>query len=116
MFNKRNKGDDIVDQSSIISIAEKYADLAKQILPVKSIYLFGSYAKGTADSDSDIDIAVIVDKVEGDYLEPRVKLVELTHLVDLRIEPILLEEARNKSGFIQTVMKSGQLIYPKLQQ
>ena len=105
-----------MDQNAIISIAEKYADLATQVLPVKKVYLFGSYAKGTADSDSDIDLAVIVEKIEGDILEPRVKLVELTHLVDIRIDPILLEEARNRSGFIETVVRSGRQIYPKLSQ
>lgn len=33
-----------MDQNAIISIAEKYADLATQVLPVKKVYLFGSYA------------------------------------------------------------------------
>ncbi len=54
-----------MDQNAIIFIAEKYADLATQVLPVKKVYLFGSYAKGTADSDSDIDLAVIVEKNRG---------------------------------------------------
>ena len=35
----------------------------------KKIILFGSYAKGTYRDDSDIDIAVIFEKVEGSFLK-----------------------------------------------
>ena len=36
---------------------------------IKALYLYGSYSKGTQNPDSDIDIAVIVDHIEGDYFE-----------------------------------------------
>lgn len=38
-------------QEKIISVLKKY--------PIKLAYLYGSYAKGTARPDSDIDIAVV---------------------------------------------------------
>ena len=40
-------------------IAREYGKLVKEELDVKNIYLYGSYAKGTYTSDSDIDIAVV---------------------------------------------------------
>ena len=69
-------------------------------MPARHIVLYGSYAKGTAGSDSDIDIAVIVDKVEGDYLDQQAKLYRLRRSVDLRIEPVLIEYGQDKSGFL----------------
>lgn len=68
-------------------------------MPARHIVLYGSYAKGTARPDSDIDIAVIVDKVEGDYLDQQAKLYRLRRSVDLRIEPVLIEYGQDKSGF-----------------
>ena len=50
--------------------------------------LNGPYAKGTATSDSDIDIAVIVDKLDSDYLDEQAKLFKLRRSVDFRIEPV----------------------------
>ena len=42
------------------------------------MYLFGSYSKGCARPDSDIDIAVIVLRVNGDYLSTAASLWRIT--------------------------------------
>ncbi len=81
-------------------------------MPARHIVLYGSYAKGTAGSDSDIDIAVIVDKVEGDYLDQQAKLYRLRRSVDLRIEPVLIEYGQDKSGFLKEIMDTGYVLYP----
>ena len=81
-------------------------------MPARHIVLYGSYAKGTAGSDSDIDIAVIVDKVEGDYLDQQAKLYRLRRSVDLRIEPVLIEYGQDKSGLLKEIMDTGYVLYP----
>ena len=43
----------------------------------EQIILYGSYAKGTNDENSDIDIAVIVDEVEGSFLEQEARLYKI---------------------------------------
>ena len=58
-----------MDKNSVIGIARKYSELVNKHLPVKQVVLYGSYAKETANLDSDIDIAVIVEKLEEDYLD-----------------------------------------------
>jgi len=63
--------------------------------------LFGSYAKGTANSESDIDIANIVDEIKGDYLDNTSLLYKLRRNVDDRIEPILLESGSDPSRFLK---------------
>lgn len=47
--------------------------------PVKKVWLFGSYARGDADENSDVDVLVDIDYVSGiasDYLTWRDDLAE----------------------------------------
>ncbi len=90
---------------------KQYADIVRQTMQVKRIILYGSYASGCAHDESDIDIAVIVDSIEGDYLEQSSRLFELVRDIDVRIEPVLLNEASDKSGFIESIMKYGKEIH-----
>ena len=45
-----------MDKMQAINIAQKYKELVAEKLPVKAIYLYGSYSKGNYREDSDIDI------------------------------------------------------------
>ena len=45
----------------IMEIVQKYVKKVCDSYKVKTIILFGSYAKGTEHEDSDIDIAIITD-------------------------------------------------------
>jgi len=81
-------------------------------MPARQIILYGSYAKGAAKLDSDIGIAVIVDKLQGDYLDEQAKLYKLRRLVDFRIEPVLIEYGHDRSGFLKEIMDTGQVLYP----
>jgi len=51
------------------------------------VYLYGSYANGEADRDSDIDVAVVSSDLSGRRHEDRLRLMQLRWDVDLRIEP-----------------------------
>jgi predicted nucleotidyltransferase len=95
----------------IIKIAKLYAKKVKARYPVKMVVLYGSHAKGAANELSDIDIAVIVDKVTGDYLKISADLFNLVRDVSNRIEPILLSRANDRSGFLESVLKQGKIIY-----
>ena len=71
------------------------------------VMMFGSYAKGTPGPWSDIDVAVIVPKVEDDkWLETSVALGMEVDNISLRIEPILLEEHEN-TPIYHEVMRTG---------
>ena len=39
--------------------------------------LFGSFARGTQNEDSDIDVAVILETVEGDLLDKKARLYKI---------------------------------------
>ena len=101
-----------MDKESAIAIAKEYAQLVIQHIRPVEIILHGSYAKGTAREESDIDIAVIVKDIIGDYLDLAAMLYHIRIDLDDRIEPILLEESSEVSGFLEDVRKTGQRIYP----
>ena len=76
-----------IDQ--IKSILKQYIKIIKQHkIEIEKIYLFGSYARGTATDESDIDIAIISNDFEGDRFLDRRKIVPLRRNIDRRIEPI----------------------------
>ena len=71
------------------------------------VYLYGSYAKGSANSDSDIDVAVIV--AEGEITnkwEQWADLWEDIRKVNVLIEPVLLEDHED-SMLYREVMRTG---------
>jgi predicted nucleotidyltransferase len=96
---------------NIIKIVKQYTELVKDITDVKTVVLYGSAARGEMQEYSDIDVAIIVDDLKGDYLELSGKLFELVRKVDIRIEPNILVQKFNKSGFIETVLREGKIIF-----
>ncbi len=100
-----------MDNASVIEKLKIYADLVRANFPVQKIILYGSYAKGTTRENSDIDVAVIVDKID-DILESEYKLFELRRDIDEMIEPLIFEANSNDlSGFLEEIQKTGEVIY-----
>ena len=58
-----------IDKEKAIQIAKKYKDLVAEHLSLKALYLYGSYSKGNPTEGSDIDIAVVVERMSGNYFE-----------------------------------------------
>lgn len=51
-------------------------------------YLYGSYARGTARKDSDIDIALISPDFSGNRYVDSLKIIPFRRKIDSRIEPV----------------------------
>jgi len=45
-----------LDFTSVIDVTKNYVNDVRRVFPVDKAVLFGSYAKGTADAQSDIDM------------------------------------------------------------
>ena len=101
----------MLDKANARQLAIKYAEEVKKVLAPNAIILFGSYANGVPHEWSDIDIAVIVSNYQGDWLETISQLCSLTRQVSIDIEPHLLDETCDKSGFVEYVVKTGDIIY-----
>lgn len=72
-----------------ISLILQYKRLLKEKgIKISKIILFGSYAKGIAKPDSDIDIAVISSQFGKDNLKEMIFLRKLAIKIDSHIEPL----------------------------
>ena len=101
----------MLDKESVVNTVKNYADIVIREFSPAAIVLYGSYAKGNAHEDSDIDVAVIFDGFTGDWLEAHSKLWRLRRNISFDIEPIMLDSTEDKSGFVQNIFKTGQIIY-----
>ncbi len=99
-------------------IKPKIIQLAKQDETIELLWLYGSYAKGTAHQKSDIDLAVIFKSWEKNIITRRLR----SELVALEWQQILkLEESElsvldmNISAIplAMSVLKSGELLLSK---
>ena len=100
-----------MDKETALNIVKQYAEVVKQHFPVKKIVMFGSYARGFAQEDSDIDVAIVTGPLEGDFLDRAAELYRLRGDIDLRIEPILFSSTRDLSGFLAEVIRTGEVVY-----
>jgi len=78
-----------MSKDKVKKIIQKYATkLRAKKYPFSAIYLFGSYAKNKAHKWSDIDVAIISDRLKKDWNENEDILWKYTVGIDSRIEPI----------------------------
>jgi predicted nucleotidyltransferase len=100
-----------MDKETAIARVMQYAAVVRQNFPVKKVILYGSHARGKAKRDSDIDVAIVVRRIEGDLLLSERKLFKLRRDIEPMIEPVLLEEDNDPSGFLAEILKTGEVIY-----
>lgn len=79
-----------MDKRQVVSIARQYKQAVVNAIGPAKVYLFGLYSKGCARPDSDIDIAVVVPRVNGDYLSTAASLWRITMEVNTLIEPVCI--------------------------
>ena len=102
----------MLDKATVREIANKYAEEVKKIINPDTILIFGSYVNGNPHEWSDIDIAIICNDFKGDWYNTMVKLCNLKwNDTFIDIEPHLLDETCDRSGFVEHVIKTGEVIY-----
>ncbi|HET97900.1 MAG TPA: nucleotidyltransferase domain-containing protein [Desulfurivibrio alkaliphilus] len=86
--------------------------LRENRISIWRLYLFGSYAKGRARAESDIDLAVFLDQDEIDGFDEDLQLLRLTRNVDLRIEPhsFSRRDFENPDPFVREIINTGERI------
>jgi predicted nucleotidyltransferase len=98
-------------RADIIDKVRAYKELVKTSFPVKieQFWLFGSYAKGTPRTHSDIDVALVVEHLNDDFsfLETEPQLWALTMQVDSRIEPHVISRDEDYAGFLDEIQRTG---------
>lgn len=98
-----------MDKEHALELAKLYKTAITEHLHVKALYLYGSFSKGNYNADSDIDIAVIVDKLNEDYFADTPLLWKIKRKISNLIEPVLLTEDI-KNPLYSDIIKTGILI------
>lgn len=98
-----------MDKGQAIELAKKYKAMVAERLPLKALYLYGSYSKGNYREDSDIDIAVVVESLSDNYFDDTPLLWKLRRRISNLIEPVLLTEDMNNPLY-RDITKTGILI------
>ena len=101
----------MLDKVKVREIAGNYAHAVTQSYSPKQIILFGSYVNGIPHENSDIDIAVIFDLVEGDFLDQWGKLIRLCRGISYDIEVHLQDETMDRCGFLEHIRNTGEVLY-----
>ncbi len=90
-------------------VKEKYSDF-------ESVYIFGSYARGNSNPDSDIDLAIVFrDLNDSKRFDIQVQLMLLASQIDTRIEPhpISHDDFLSDNPFVQEIKRTGFEILEK---
>lgn len=99
-----------IGRDEAIDIVRQYKHvIARHFTEVPQVMLFGSYSKGTANKDSDIDVAVIVSSYGDRKLELSKALWHDVDEVSLLIEPVLISRDR-PSPLYEDVMRTGIVV------
>jgi len=85
------------------------AALQARGLQVQVAYLYGSYAKGHARRDSDIDIAIVSKDLTGDWLDDYCRLTRIADSIDARIEviPFRPKDFRDENPLVWEIKSFG---------
>lgn len=104
-----------MDKEKVRRLVEEYAKLVVSNMVVNKIILYGSYARGNFRKDSDIDVAVVVPRssISDDILKDMAKLFKLRRAISNDIEPVLLIDEDDPSGFLESISQYGEVVYAR---
>ena len=101
-------------EKEILSFYQRISNKIK----IDGIYLFGSYAKGTADNDSNVDIAVLSEEFEGIRFFDASKISRIIihetypelDFVDFEIHPYKIKDFTEDDPFVAEILRTGKRI------
>ncbi len=106
-----------MDRGQVETVIQKYVEvLGQRNIRVAQAILFGSYAIGNADEDSDIDLAIISPDLGRDRFSEAIMLKLLTEHVDTSLSPRPYspdEVERSKKGSFlhDEILVKGCVVY-----
>ncbi|MBQ0076670.1 MAG: nucleotidyltransferase domain-containing protein [Bacteroidales bacterium] len=95
-----------MDKEYVLDIVRQYKMALKPFFRNAKVYLYGSYSKGTAHKDSDIDVAVVIPECKADWLDTSAMLWDISTTINSLIEPVLLEK-KHPTPLYDDVMRTG---------
>ena len=97
---------------AIINTVITYTKTVLNKYNIVSVWIFGSFAKGTEQENSDIDIAVVFENL-NDKFQAQFNLMKMRRKIDIRIEPHPLDKPDSNvtNQFADEIQRTGLKIY-----
>lgn len=111
-MDRKNRNIAKMDKGAALNIARIYANVVRDKYSLIKVILFGSFAKGNFNEDSDIDIAVVFKDFDN-LLDMQLELMRLRRKIDSRIEPHPFRESDFdlSNPIVTEIIKYGEEIY-----
>jgi predicted nucleotidyltransferase len=96
--------------AEIMQFARQFKIAASKKYPVKKAILFGSYAKGNYNENSDIDVCFIIDNCDNNFFA-LLSLAPFAVDIDCRLEPVVFSvkdyQEENSFGLLREIKAHG---------
>ena len=99
-----------VDFEAVNRIARDYAKDVSREFPVDKAVLFGSYAKGYATEQSDVDICFFLRDYGGkERVDMGIRLLRIARSYKAYFEPLVFETSEIERGnpFVNEILRTG---------
>jgi predicted nucleotidyltransferase len=105
-----------VDVKAVMKVVEQYIADVKNVFPIHTAYLYGSYANGNPQWDSDVDLCFFlhgnIPEASPAELPIGVALLGMTRKYDPRIciDPRVFpaSELHNDNPFVKEIVRTGR--------
>jgi len=96
----------MVDATIVSAVQDYLIAVRRTGLQARRAILFGSYARGDAHADSDIDVLIVAPEFDGLYDRAQVDLLwTLRATTDNRIEPLPVGERQWQEDGVSTIIE-----------
>jgi predicted nucleotidyltransferase len=105
----------VVDAETLGETLQNYIIDVKKTMPIERVFLFGSYANGSPNEWSDVDVCFFFECFdEKNSIEVGMKLLDAAYkyLPEIVIEPhsFLTQEMGNDNPFVKEILRTGREI------
>ena len=97
-------------KKTVLKKVQKLAVALKESgINIKALYLYGSHAKGRADRNSDIDVAIVSENFSGNFSVDLKPLLPALKKSDSAIEPMLYrpEDFQEEDPLVWEILHNG---------
>ena len=103
----------LLNKTSLGKVYKFLRLLKRKGIKISQAILFGSYAKGQSNLDSDIDVAIVSNQFGEDHVREMMLLRKLALKIDSHIEPIPLSpwDMQDKySALVKEIKRHGKVL------
>ncbi|GAB6107416.1 nucleotidyltransferase domain-containing protein [Fusibacter bizertensis] len=89
---------------------KEYLSIISKMIPIDKAVLFGSYAKGNYNEDSDIDLAIFSSAFNNQNRIESFRLLFLEAMnfpIDLQPQPFTEDDLLNPEGLVKEIFRTG---------